>query len=90
MSLTSKLITCCNDDFTLGMKFQSIAYLLSGNAHLYWILDLEVEVHSKWDLWTGGLRESKGNASFEVERVSSSFRLSSENLSFFLGGPACS
>jgi len=68
------------------MKFQSIAYLLSGNAHLYWILDLEGEVHSTWHLWTSGLQKSKGNASFEVGRASSRFRSGSENLIFFLGG----
>ena len=28
------------------MKSQSITYLLSGSAHIYWILDLEGEVHS--------------------------------------------
>jgi hypothetical protein len=38
------------DGFTCGMKSQSIAYLLIGSAHIYWILDLEGEVHSIWDL----------------------------------------
>jgi hypothetical protein len=28
-------------------KSQSIAYLLSGSEHVYWILDIEDEVHSK-------------------------------------------
>ena len=49
MFLTSKLITCFIDDFTFGMKSQSIVYLLIGSAHIYWILDLEGEVHSIWD-----------------------------------------
>jgi hypothetical protein len=44
--LTSKLIMCSINDFTSGMKSQSIAYLLIGSAHIYWILDLEGEVHS--------------------------------------------
>ena len=48
--LTSKLIKCFIDSFTSGMKFQSIAYLLIGSAHIYWILDFEGEVHSIWDL----------------------------------------
>ena len=48
--LTSKLIMCFIDDFTSGMKSQSIAYLLIGSAHIHWILDLEREVHSIWDL----------------------------------------
>ena len=50
MFLTSKLIMCFIDGFTSGMKSQSIAYLLIGSAHIYWILDLEGEVHSIWDL----------------------------------------
>ena len=50
MFLTPKLIMCFIDGFTSGMKFQSIPYLLIGSAHIYWILDFEVEVHSIWDL----------------------------------------
>ena len=41
--MSFKLITCFNDDFTSDTKFHSIAYLLSGNAHVYWILDLKVK-----------------------------------------------
>jgi hypothetical protein len=41
--LTSKLITFFIDGFTFGMKFQSIAYLPSGNAHIYWISYLKVK-----------------------------------------------
>ena len=48
MFLTSKLIMCSIDGFTSGMKSQSIAYLRIGSAHIYWILDLEGEVHSIW------------------------------------------
>ena len=29
--------------------------------HMYWIWDLEGEVHSIWDLWICGLQECKGN-----------------------------
>jgi hypothetical protein len=43
--LTSKLITCFIDGFTLIRKSQSIVYLLNGGEHIYWILDLEGEVH---------------------------------------------
>ena len=46
MFLTSKLITCFTDGFTFEMKSQSIANLLTGSAHIYWILDLKVEMHS--------------------------------------------
>jgi hypothetical protein len=44
--LTSKLITCFIDGFTSKRKSQSIAYLFNGSEHIYWILDLENEVHS--------------------------------------------
>ena len=48
--LTSKSITYFIDGFTLIMKSQSIAYLLNESEHVYWILGLEDEVHSIWDL----------------------------------------
>ena len=48
--LNSKLLTCFIGGFTLKMKSQSIAYLLNEGEHEYWILDLEGEVHSIWDL----------------------------------------
>ena len=72
--LTSKLITCFIDGFTLKMKSQSIAYLLNGSEHIYWILDLEGEVHSIWDLWISDLRECKGNGFLEVGRACKSVR----------------
>ena len=56
--LTSKLSTCFIDEFTLEIISQSSAYLPSGSGHLYWILDLEGEVHSIWVLWTSGLQET--------------------------------
>ena len=59
--MTSKLITCFIGGFTLTMKPQSIAHLLNGNEHIYWILDLAGEVHSIWDLWVSGLKECKSN-----------------------------
>ena len=37
MYLTSRLITCFIDGFTFTMNSQSIAYILSGSAHIYWI-----------------------------------------------------
>ena len=45
MLLTSKLITCFIDGFTLRMKSKSIACLLNEREHIYWIWDLEDEVH---------------------------------------------
>ena len=45
MFLTSKLIKCFFDSFTLKRKSQSSAYLLNGIEHIYCILDLENEVH---------------------------------------------
>ena len=31
-------------------------------TYIYWILDLENEVHSIWVIWTSGLQECKGHA----------------------------
>ena len=62
MFLSSKLITCFIDSFTSRRKSQSIAYLLTGSEHIYWILDLENQVHSIWIIWTSGFEECKGQA----------------------------
>ena len=50
--LISKLSTCFINGFTSRRKSQSIACLLNGSEHIYWILDLETEVHSIWVIWT--------------------------------------
>ena len=86
--LTSKLITCFINGFTLKMKSQSIVYLHHESEHIYWILNLENEMHSVWGLWKNGLQECKGNDFFEVGRASSSFRSDPENLDFLDGGCA--
>ena len=39
-----------------------------------WIVDLEGEVHSIWDLWISDLQECKGNSFFKVGRASRSFQ----------------
>ena len=57
----SQLITCFVDGFTSIMKSRSIAYLLSESEHMYWILDLEVEVHSKMGFMKSSLQECEGN-----------------------------
>ena len=62
---TSRLITCFIDGFTLKMKSQSIAYLLNEGEDIYWILDLESEVHSIWDFWISGLQKCRGSGFFE-------------------------
>ena len=62
----SKLIRCFINGFTSGMKSQSISSLPIQSAHIYWILDLEGEVHSIWDLLSSNLQECKGNIFFEV------------------------
>jgi hypothetical protein len=46
------------DGFTSGMKSHLMAYLLGGSAHIYWIRDLEGEVHAS------GLQECKSNGFF--------------------------
>ena len=50
MFLTSILMVCFINGSASRMKSQSIAYLLIGGACIYWILDLEGEKHSIWDL----------------------------------------
>ena len=64
--LPSKLITCFITGFAAKRKSQSIAYLLNGSEHIYWILDLENEVHSIWVIWTSNLQECKGQARVRV------------------------
>ena len=46
ISFTFKLITCFTDGFTSKMKSYSFAYSPNGSEHIYWISDLEGEVHS--------------------------------------------
>ena len=87
--LNSKLITCFIDDFTLKMKSRSVAYLLNGSEHIYWIFGLEGKVHSIWDLWTSGLQKCKCNDFFKVRRTSRSFRSGPKNLDFLIGGCSC-
>ena len=67
--LTSKSFTCFIGDFTLRMKSQSIVYLLNESEHIYWILNLDDEVHSIWDLWIDDLQECKGNGFFKIGRA---------------------
>ena len=60
--LTSKLLTCFIDGFTSRRKSQlSIAYLFNESEHIYWILDLETEVHSIWIIWMSNLQECQGH-----------------------------
>jgi hypothetical protein len=59
MFLISKLKLCFIYGSTSGMKSQSIANLPIGSACIYWILNLEGDVHSIWDLWSSGLQECK-------------------------------
>ena len=76
--LTSKLITCVIDGFTSRVKSQSIAYLLIGSAHIYWVLDSEGEVHSIWDLQSSGLQKYKGFVFSKMSGTGINFRLGSE------------
>ena len=68
--------------FHFEMKSQSIAYLLNESEHMYWIWDLEDEVHSIWDLWISGLQECKGNDFLEVGRAGNNFRSGPKNMDF--------
>jgi len=70
------------------MESQSIVYLLNVNEHIYWIWDLEDEVHSIWDLWVSGLQECKGNDFFEVGWAGNNFWLDTKKSNFFGGAAA--
>ena len=62
---TSNLITCFIDDFTSKMKSQSIDHLSSRSEHIYWILDLEDEVHSSlgyMDKWPSRMQRQTKNS----------------------------
>ena len=62
MILTSKLMTSFMNSFTSKKESQSIANLLNGSGHIYWILDLDNQVHSIWVIWTSGLQDSMNQA----------------------------
>ena len=81
--LTSKLITCFIGGFTLTMKSQSIAHLRNENEHIYWIWDLEGEVHSIWDLRVSSLQEWKSNEFFRNEAGGQLFSGGSKKNCFF-------
>ena len=59
--MTSKLIACCIDGSLREWNPCQSLILLNENEDIYWILDLESEVHSIWDLWISDLQECKGN-----------------------------
>jgi hypothetical protein len=37
--------------FTSKMKAQLIGYLLNGREHIYWLLDLDGEMHTQYELY---------------------------------------
>ena len=82
--LTSKLITCFIDNFTLNMKLHSIMYLLNGSELVYWIFDLKGEVHSIWDLWISNLQKMKGySKKFKVVWDGQKFWVGSKKILIF-------
>jgi hypothetical protein len=62
-----------NEDFVIFFTSKTITWLLNESEHIYWIWDLEGEVHSIWDLWVCGLEKCEGNGLFEVGRVGNNF-----------------
>ena len=70
MFLTSKLIACFIDSFTLKMKSQTIAYLLNGSAHIQYV-----------GFWTSKVnctqREFRGQVAMKNARAMFSFLNSS-------------
>ena len=69
MFLTSRLITCFIDTFTSKRKSQSIAYLLHGSEQIYWIMDLEDEVHSIWVIWQATFKNARVKPGSGLSRV---------------------
>ena len=53
------------------------------NEHIYWIWDLEGEVHSIQDLWISCLQECKNNGFFEVGVGGQQFLVGSLKSSFW-------
>ena len=74
ISFTSKLNTCFIDGFTSKIKSYSFAYLPNGSEHIYWILDLEGEVHSIWDLYKSGLQDARAMIFLKSGSVGITFR----------------
>ena len=70
---------------TVHFESPSMAFILNESEDIYWILDLESEVHSIWDLWISGLQECKANGFFEVGWTSSNFRSGPKKLSVLNG-----
>ena len=87
--LASKLIICFIDNFTSKMKIQTIAYLLNESEHMYWILDLEGEVHSIWDWRISGLQKCNNNGFFKVGRGGLKFLGGSKKSRVRYGGCPC-
>ena len=57
--------------------------------YIYWILDLEDEVQSIWNLQISGLQECKGNDILEVRRAGKKMWSCPNNLDLSLGGWSC-
>ena len=55
------------DPLIKDRSFFLFVYLLDGNERIYWILDLENEVHSIWDLWKSA--KCKVNGYLKLGRV---------------------
>ena len=53
-------------------------------THLYWILDLEDEVHSIWDMWISALKIARAMVFPKLGGVGISFPSGPVNLDFFL------
>ena len=83
--VTSKLIACFIDGFTSKKISQLIAYLLHGNEHIYWTLDLEGEVHSRWDFWISAFKNARMMVFLKSGGPGTSFQSGPKELDFVLG-----
>ena len=78
MFLISTLIMCFISGSTSKMKSQSIAFLPIGSAHIYWILDLEGEVHSIWDYGQATFKNVRAILFLKLGRTGNMFRSGSK------------
>ena len=55
---------------------------------MYWILNLEDEGYSIWDLWTSDLRDCRENVLYKIGRDGQQFSVGFKKSGMFSGGLA--
>ena len=82
---TSKLITRFIEGFTLGMKSQSISYILNESEHIHWILDLEGESALKMGFVDKWPSKMQGQWFFRSRTSGQKFSIRSRKPGFLFG-----